>query len=218
MIANVLAPHYCCSCGSVGSVLCEYCKFDIISQPYERCVACLGLALSNDALCRRCDVPYRHAWVAGERSGVLEYLIDDYKFKRARSVATTLVDLLDEAIPPLPSDLLVVPVPTISRHIRQRGYDHAATIARMLAKRRKLLYRAVLYRKTQTVQRDASRAGRERQASVAFASQPLSGERCLLVDDIYTTGATIRHATNVLIAAGASEVWVALIARQPLEK
>ena len=108
-----------------------------------------------------------------------------------------------------------MPVPTISTHIRQRGYDHAAKLARELAKRRELPYSTVLRRETSTVQHTASQGERWQNAREAFFCHKVEFDSCVIVDDIYTTGATLHYAAKTLLDAGAEDVSVAIIARQP---
>lgn len=217
-LIDLIIPHYCCSCGEIGGLLCAYCKYDITCDKYEQCIACLGLGSRGEQLCRRCKLPYSRAWCIGARSEALCRLIDAYKFERARAAGTVLATLADEILPDLPHDLIVVPVPTIAPHIRRRGYGHVERLARELARLRKLSYQEVLSRETDTVQHGSSRREREIQASKTFASRRLAGGRYLLVDDVYTTGATTRHAANKLRRAGADDVWVFVASRQPLEK
>jgi len=66
----------------------------------------------------------------------------------------------------------------------------------------------------------ATKRAREIQAAAAFAARGSidTDQPYLLIDDVYTTGATIRHAAQQLVDAGASAVWVAVICRQPLDQ
>lgn len=214
---DLLAPHYCCSCGTIGALLCEYCKYDIINEPFSQCIACLCPAGGSEQLCKNCPTPYTKAWCVGERSGSLEALINVYKFERARAAGDILAELACQILPDLPPDVVVVPVPTIASHVRIRGYGHTERIARRVAREKGLLYRSVLSRRANTVQQGSSRKKREKQASEAFSSTSLNGEVCLLVDDVYTTGATMKHAAKALLKAGASEVWSLAVSRQPIE-
>ena len=216
-LSDVIAPHYCCSCGAIGAILCEYCKYDIISEPFSSCIACLGVARPGVQQCHGCILPYRAAWCVGERSAALKAMIDGYKFSRMRGCAEVLSGLLDETIPHL-SDITVVAVPTIAPHRRERGYGHAELLARKFARRRGLPYAQPLYRLTNVTQHGATRAQRQKQAASTFASRPIDGGRYLLIDDVYTTGSTLSHATTCLLEAGADEVWVAVVSRQPFQR
>lgn len=169
-------------------------------------------------VCMRCRAFCERAWCVGERAEALKGLLDAFKFERTRAAYEPLVDLLVERLPSLPENLVVVPVPTISPHIRVRGYDQTKLLASCLAKRLNRPVETVLYRKTNSTQRGATKKQREAQAKLAFGAKPVDGEHCyLLVDDIVTTGSTIRYGAQALRDAGAVAVWAAIVARQPLD-
>ncbi len=214
---RLLAPHYCCSCDKIGSILCDYCKYDITSDPFQSCLVCNTACAGGEALCGRHVLPYSRAWCVGERSETLKQLMNAHKFERARAGHEIMAELLDHVLPQLPSDTTIVPVPTIAKHIRQRGYDHTTLLAKQLACHRSLPYSHILERATSTSQLGKGRKERRLQASQAFQSATTTG-RILLIDDIFTTGSTLEYAAKALKEAGASEVWTAVIARQPLEK
>lgn len=213
---SLIAPHPCCSCGKVGAILCYHCRYDIESEMYAACITCGEQVFGNT--CRICAVPYSRAWCVGERTAAMQKLLDTYKFGGARSAYRVLANLLDVAVPVVPADICVVPVPTLPAHIRARGYDHTKLIAAEFAKQRRLTLVPGLGRQSKTVQRGANRNQRIAQARSAFcATASFRGRRCLLIDDVVTTGATVRFASECLLRAGAREVWVAAIARQPLD-
>ena len=217
-LSNLIAPHYCCSCGEIGSLLCENCKYDISLEPYAQCLQCRAPSSVATGLCGGCITPYSRAWCIGEKQGALEKLIDAHKFERAKDAYLTFADLLHDTLPILPEDIRIVPVPTIPVHIRRRGYDHTALFAKAFASKRHLTVATPLLRLTRDTQRGATKAERHKQAARAFASEHLDGGIYLLLDDVYTTGATVEYAAKALRDAGADDVWVAVIARQPLEK
>lgn len=218
-LVNLLAPHYCCSCGEIGAVLCERCKYDIVSEPYEACILCHNIAKPTENLCNSCKTAFSHAWVVGSRTDALKRIIDDFKFERVRAAYRIFSGLFDATLPNIPPDVIVVPIPTIAKHVRVRGYDHMRLIAREFAKVRHLSYSPCLYRATTTMQRGASRVVRREQAEAAFAVRNVrQNSRYLIVDDVSTTGATLEYASRALLQAGASEVWAAVLATQPLEK
>ncbi len=218
-LSDTLAPHYCRSCGEIGAVLCPYCKYDIITEPYEICVVCNSPNTSTESLCKSCQKPYQRLWCVGARSDVLRDLITDYKFNRNKATYQVLADLLNQRLPQLPEDTIVVPVPTVRSHVRQRGYDHCALIAEEFAKHRGLQYFTALQRINNEAQRGANRIERKTQASRAFTTKgALHSSTYLVIDDVLTTGATVEFAAKALKDVGATNVWVAVIAHQPLEK
>ena len=218
-LLQIVAPHHCSGCDKTGTLLCQNCKYDIISEAFSLCVACGVNLPGKSGVCVKCHVPYERAWCVGQRHEVLERLINSYKFSHAKSAAETLAELLDDHMPHLPSSVVIVPVPTVNAHIRQRGYDHMDLIAKRFGKLRNLPVNAVLSRATKTKQRDASKRLRVEQAKKAFAcrTQLDPDVTYLLIDDVVTTGATLRYAAKTLREQGAQTVWVASMSRQALD-
>lgn len=217
-LLQVVAPHYCYGCGQIGGSLCVNCKYDIIDEGFERCIVCASP--SPVGICSSCRTSYDKAWCVGERTDALRRSIDALKFERARAVHKSLAELLDERLPVLPAETIVVAVPTIASHIRKRGYDHTKLIARYFARKRNLRHVDALQRTSNTKQLGASRKQRFLQAEAAFSCPASldSNQPYLLIDDIVTTNATVRYAARELKVAGAKDVWVAVLARQVLDK
>ena len=216
---DLISPHYCSSCGEIGDVLCEHCKYDIIDEPYALCIVCRHIVAGATNLCNGCDVPFRAAWCIGERQGSLRKILDNYKFSRQRAAHKVCASLLDNRIPILPEQIRITYVSTTPPDIRRRGYDHAELIARQFARLRGLSVEKTIDRTVNRRQLGASKRQRiENAAASIYVTKALPAVPYLLIDDIYTTGATINRASQQLLAAGASEVYVAIIARQPLEK
>lgn len=216
-LLQFIAPHLCINCQKIGSLLCDNCKYDIISESFDRCIACLQASATG--ICNHHKLPYAQAWCVGERRDSLQKLIGTYKFQNARAAHRILATLLDERLPQLPLDTVIVPVPTVSSHIRERGYDHIDLIAKRLSKLRQIPVERLINRVTQTTQRHTSRAERSRQATQAFAlNKPTDRKKhYLIIDDVATTGSTIKQVATLLKQAGATNIWVAVIARQPLD-
>ncbi len=215
---GIAAPHHCYGCQKIGTLLCDNCKYDITSEPFLRCLAC-GQNSTNTGVCTECRVAYQRAWCVGERSDVLQYLIGGYKFQYARDAYRPMADLLDDRLPELPPGTVIVPIPTVASHIRERGFDHMKLIASRFAKIRNVETISLLSRATNTKQRDANRGRRINQAKTAFrVSKKVDPDiPYLLLDDVVTTGATLHYAAKTLQDAGAETIWTAAIARQPLD-
>lgn len=215
-LLDAVAPHYCCSCGAIGRLLCEGCIYNISSEPFSGCLLCGRLSLSSN--CPHCHSGIALTWCGGERAGGLEELINRFKFEYARDAYIPLGDILLATLPQLPAETVVVPIPTVRAHIRQRGYDHTLLLAQYIADQRNVKTSRALERRTSTMQRGANRRTRTAQAKEAYK---VKGELradvpYLLVDDVVTTGATLRYAAKALKDAGATTVWAAAATRQPM--
>ena len=215
---DFVAPHICCGCGEIGRLLCTSCEYNITSAQHFVCLVCLAPAKSG--ICSKHGKDLDFGWLVGSRSGVLRNLIDGYKFNNIRQSYKTLADLLYKSMPPLPKDIVIVPVPTVQKHIRERGYDHMDLIVRRLAYMSGLKVDRVIERRSDFVQHHAiSRAQRQAQAEDAFfvSGKIEAGVSYLIVDDVVTTGATIKNIARLLRAMGSAQVGAAVIAYQPLD-
>jgi len=216
-VLEIIAPHLCSGCQKIGSPLCDHCKYDIIEMPFEACLLCLEP--TSVGICIEHNKSYKNAWIVGERTGTLQRLIGGFKFQNMKAAARNLAQLLDERLPELPANTLIIPIPTAPSHVRERGYDHLLLIARYFAQYRQLAISPVLKRASTATQHTASRQTRLEQAKSAFRlSDTIDPDvPYLLLDDVITTGSTIDEASRLLSMSGAKTVWVGALARQPLD-
>jgi len=134
------------------------------------------------------------------------------KFERARAATTTIASAL--LAPPISKQTIIVPIPTATTRMRQRGYDHAKLIARHFARLHHAAYAPVLARMGQHRQVGASGERRRQQLGAAFrVTQPLANKHVILIDDVVTSGATLEAAANTLRKAGAARVDATVFAR-----
>ena len=170
-------------------------------------------------MCRR-RLPLNQAWCVGERVEGLKRLLDGYKFSSQRAGAVVLAELLDDILPLFPEGTVLMPIPTSSSTIRVRGFDHMKLITQALAKRRNLPTNQFLERATTATLHFLDRAERERLGPSLFELK--SGvslpEHIVLVDDIVTTGTTLRTAAKILKRAGVQRIDAVVIARQPKDE
>ena len=211
-ILDLVAPFSCRGCGRLGSLLCECCKKYNIKAIPKICPRCR----KNQKKCF-CN---EKIYVVSYREGVLAKIVEDYKYKSIRKAADVLAELIDAAIPceiDKDVEVVVVPLPTISRHIRERGFDHTLFIAKQLAKQRGWMVGRVLSRVNKTVQVGASEEIRKKQASEAYrVFCTLDKDKLyLLIDDVWTTGASMESAIRLIKKAGADKVASAVILIPP---
>ncbi|MCL1876630.1 hypothetical protein FWF74_01135 [Candidatus Saccharibacteria bacterium] len=147
----------------------------------------------------------------------MKRLVGDHKYFSERASAQPIAELLVATLPnDLPPGMVIVPLPTIPKHIRERGFDHTKLIARKLSRIRKIPINTSALRRTDNVsQHSATFQKRRQQAEKAFLINPnLKSTSFLLIDDIYTTGATTIAAAKLLLQSGAKKVWLGIVARQ----
>ncbi len=178
-------------------------------------------------LCRRLEPAFARAVAYGSYDGGLRELIHLLKYGSVRPAANVLGRMLAEAIARLEADfqtdsMVMVPVPLFRARLRSRQFNQAEMIARAAMKLnpvpgRLRLCEEVLERKRETPsQTGLTRRQRRENVRGAFAvAQPdaVKGREVLVVDDVYTTGATVSECARVLRRAGATKVWVATVAR-----
>lgn len=214
-LLSLIAPHYCYGCGFCGALLCDNCKKYIIDHSYDGCVLCESTP-EHGQLCSQHQLSYEALWCGALRGGMMKRLVDDYKFHRVAAADETLAAVWDGILPSLPAQTVIVPIPTTPRHIRIRGYDHMYRLAHALARRRRLRVRPLLRRRSNVTQHHAASAQQRRRQAAAFfsaASRMGVDEHYLIVDDIFTTGATLEAAARTLRAAGAQHVAAAVLLR-----
>lgn len=217
-LLSYISPHTCCSCGALGSLLCECCKDDILEEAYVQCLRCLT-PTNYDNLCSNCQkhVHYSNAWVLGERQDSLKMLIDLYKFERAYEASRILAEMMARRLPRFPDSLTVSYIPDIPSHRRLRGHDHMQLIAKQLCRRRGWNLEPVLERNTSISQRGLKQQDRLKSQQSAFRAKKTVQTPILLLDDIYTTGATISAGVTALRQVTDQPVYVSVIARQPFD-
>ena len=108
----------------------------------------------------------------------------------------------------------LAPVPLTWRRRRKRGFNQAALLARDISRRLEVPVASRRLRRIRDTapQQTLSRSARQRNLRRAFAASGMSGT-VAIVDDVMTTGATLRACTNAVLKAGATEVHVWAIAR-----
>lgn len=241
-IASVLFPADCRVCGDPLAAfsrvpVCPSCWNQLSEQTGPLCSRCGESLIVSDfdegegALCRPCRMTppdFERAVAHGLYAGPLRSLLHLLKYDGLQPIADRLGAMLAEhvaTIDDLPGKMLVVPVPLYKGKRRERGFNQSELLARAVCHSMQLLrpeWRSelgpgVLDRRRDTrSQAELSVAQRRRNLrGVFFVPKPerVRGRDVLLIDDIYTTGATARACSQALKKAGAASVRVATVAR-----
>ncbi len=168
-------------------------------------------------ICRESLANFDSAYSFGSYEGALRKLIHQFKYGKVETLARPFSKLLVRALP-LDEDFdVVIPMPMHWRKQWERGFNQAELLARPVAKRRglKLSFnlRRTRYTKAQAGLSEAERRTNLKDAFRVKRPEQIAGKRILLVDDVFTTGATLRAAASALKAAGARRVTALTLAR-----
>lgn len=219
---EILAPPQCINCQAEGCSVCNSCAAAHIKAFGERCWRCNSLSPQAKicATCRRTGSPL-HAWIVTDHDGIARDLLSLYKFGHQRAAAEPIADLMANELLKYHGlatrDYLIVPIPTATSRIRERGFGHSELLAKRISSKLKSPYFNCLRRLDQTRQLGASREARLNQLNASFIvknQKLIHGQRILLIDDVVTTGGTIIAATKTLRAAGAKQVDALLFAKR----
>lgn len=207
----------------IAGGVCAICGERIFS-PYA---GTAGIGEPRCGVCRRIEPPFVRAVAYGSYESGLRELIHLLKFGGMRPAASVLGRMLAEAIATLTPELseesvAMIPVPLHRAKLRLRGFNQADLIARaamkvLAAPARLHLRMGVLERTRETVSQ-IGLTSHQRRINLRGAfrvAQPeaVKGREALVIDDVYTTGATVSECARVLRRAGATKVWVATVAR-----
>ncbi|MCI0569873.1 MAG: ComF family protein [Myxococcaceae bacterium] len=223
-LVDIFFPPTCVGCARVlpgRAAFCATCAPEVERVPSIHCLRCCEPGVFKEDVCPRCHLrppPFSRAFAPFAHAGPISRAVHQMKYEDHPELAAPLGELLAvEARGFLvQAPVEVVPVPLHPARLRERRYDQASLLAQSLARAAGLhVLTDVLVRERRT-ERQVGRTEAEREANVdgAFgASRDLTGARLLLVDDVFTTGATARAAAAALHASGAVEVQVLTLAR-----
>ncbi len=224
---SFLYPAQCRVCESVLGLesvpyVCNSCwsKIDVIQQPW--CEIC-GSPNSGE-LCDDCAAnppQYGKLRAIANYDNTLQTVIHLFKFEKRKTLAVSLAKLV---LNHFPIDIhiaeydYILPIPIHKKRLQERGFNQAILIANQISKEYGINVSTDTLIKQKNTSPQSSLNRQERQTNIigAFELQQnavVTGKRILVLDDVYTTGATVREAVKVLWYADPAEVDVITLAR-----
>lgn len=229
-ILDLFFPKRCVGCGKIGTYFCAQCTsiIQIIEVQESICPVCERSAIDGRTH-PRCQTRYG---IDGLTSffhyiGPIRNAIKLLKYSSVSDLAKEFVDLAPSLhfheITKLRNNgtTLLVPIPLHPSRLRERGFNQAEVLGRLVADRLKILMRRdilVRLKKTTPQVEVKDREHRLKNMDGMFGINKLTirhinNTTVFLFDDVFTTGATMRAAASVLKKAGAAKVWGITMAR-----
>jgi ComF family protein len=229
-VLDYALPPRCPSCGVIVSDSLAFCtdcwlSIDFIGDPH--CDIC-GLELPGSPLaynvqCGAClaeTPPFDRARAVMRYGDVGRTIAHRLKYGRRVSLARVMAAHMARLLPMDQEDMILMPVPLHRRRIWSRGFNQAAVIGQQISKRTGIRFEPDLLRRTVNTPPLHSLGRRERGKAVksAFALAPsakpkITGRTIILLDDIWTTGATVTACAKALKRGGAARVEILCWAR-----
>lgn len=218
----------CPGCGGIsgeyGNSLCCKCldELELISETSQLCPGCGGQMSGILGVCTQClaepERPWQHAFTLASYQGRMRELIQRFKFYNSPELARPLGLLLAE--PLRRSDIrfdLIVPIPLHILRLMRRGYNQTLLLAEIAGAECDIPVADILRKKHfRSRQSSRSRNDRHRELAGSFilnSPTAVKGKNILLLDDVFTTGATLHAATRTLLAAKPESISVLTLAR-----
>lgn len=226
-LANLLFPPKCaiCGTGTERDGFCDQClaQVSFISSPMcPQCGLPYPVEEGVDHLCSECIKGGQHFSIARSvgiyKDNILE-LVHRFKYGGKLSAGRLLGSLMADRAADyfaISGYDVIIPVPLHRQRLRQRGFNQSLLLAREIAGKFDMPVDFESLKRTRDTGPQASLGGSERRGNVrnAFeALDPVRGKKVLLIDDVLTTGSTVRECARALIDKGAMDVAVYTAAR-----
>lgn len=222
-LLDVFFPPSCLACQKLvegRAYFCEDCGYIVETLPTVHCVSCAEPGKFPGGHCPRCEKrppPFTRSYAPFVHAGAVAHAIHLYKYEDRPELARPLAKLLFEGAKHfLEPRFALVPIPLHKRRFISRRYDQAGLIASELSGLSEMPVVWNGLHRTKETQRQVGldEGAREANLTGAFSATPaVRGLRVLLIDDVFTTGATARAAARAVLNAGACEARVLTIAR-----
>ena len=207
-------PPTCPGCGLEGEIICDDCQSKIIRVVGRVCKFC-GQPVKGSDICGPCrndDHAYEAYRAYGYYTGVLREAVLRLKYQNDIGISRVLAKFLEDVVRSTSWEYdIIIPIPLSAKKLAERHYNQASRLAKPLAALLEKPFRPHALRRIREVGSQVGLDMRARLENVtnAFRAEPkeVKGKNILLVDDVFTTGATMESAASELKIAGAKQVF-----------
>jgi ComF family protein len=216
VLLDLVFPRRCVVCGSDGAVLCGDCEGRLMRLGTPRCERCGAPTAWPVERCRECAgrrIAFARARAAVSYDDAAKRLVGAWKERGQRTIAELAAEIVDDVVA-RPSAYTLTFVPSDHDRMLRRGHNPAQRLADALGARWQLPVVPLLRRTPGRVpQKGLTLAERRRNVRGAFGATAAVPKTIVLVDDVYTSGATVSAAATALRKGGAGRVEVVTFAR-----
>lgn len=231
-LLDLLFPIYCINCQKEDKYLCQDCQQILEISENNFCLCKVPKRLKKAGKCQRCQKKKLNGLYSAifYQNFLAKSLIQKFKYQPyLKDLAKTLTSLIINHFELLAfsqndlkekfSEFKIVAVPQDKKSFKKRGYNQAEEIAKELSKFLEIpLIKDCLIKIKKTLpQAKLKESERKENIKGAFFCQKIDlikKKKILIVDDVFTTGATLEECAKVLKEAGAKEVWAITVARE----
>ena len=221
---EILYPLRCGGCDARGVALCRECIDDFrMVEEASSCPVC-GMWTGKRAVCGEC-IEEKRGFEEGcygfYFDGRLREALHAFKFRKRKDVGRGLIALVGDKIAALAGRVdSVIPIPVTEKRLKERGFNQSFIIAEEISRTLSvpLTYRSLCKTGETLDQYTLSKKERRRNVKGIFSVKrgaDIEGQRVLLVDDLFTTGATVGEAARVLTRAKVKSITLFALARTP---
>lgn len=227
-LKELLFPKFCLGCGLPGTYICPRCQRDFQNVKPFRCLYCNNTSLYGLTHSSCTKKLYIDGTISIFRyNNIMKKVIKNIKYRLATDVWNEFIKTVNPlAIEPLgfykklSGKIYIQPVPLSINKIRDRGFNQALLISKFFQKFLDIPISDFLLRIKDTLPQAEIKTKRDRYNNVRGAfkiknkhSLSINGSKVILVDDVITTGSTVKEPAKILKKAGALKVYVLTLAK-----
>lgn len=213
----------------------------IIDYVYPRVCGFCNKIISEEYACKKCQEKLKYMYESEKQQvsvnkyfdvlvcaykykGIIRSKILQYKFKNKKYLYVSLSERLIELLNIYSNEIdIIIPVPIHFIRYFNRGYNQSFLIAKFIAEKMKKELRNNIIKKVRNNKAQSLLTASKRKNNVCNAyrikkADEIKGKTILLIDDIYTTGATVNECSKVLKENGANKIIVATVAKATISK
>jgi ComF family protein len=225
-ILDLIFPKKCLNCGKERTFCCEDCFSLIEINPFEYCLCEKPQKTVREGHCSRCDKKALNGLYAATdfKQKIVKQLIHNFKYRQqikelAYPLSALILTHLYFIAKDFPPDSLLIPVPLFARRKKRRGFNQAEEIGKIISEKTNIELSAENLIRVKNTPQQVGLNKEEREKNIQGAFEVADRERVrnkmiFLIDDVYTTGATMEECAKTLKRSGAKQVWGLVAARE----